>query len=178
MESENPSKPTELTQEIRFATTMTGGVSLAVWMAGVAREMNLLGQASQWRRAGGTPNGSQLSESSLPESSKASLKLYRALIDLLDIVVDVDILSGTSAGGINAALLALSRVKGYDLGGLRDLWLDLGALTDLTRDPTDSNTPSLLYGDERMFAVLAEELPKLAPGPITPAPKDPPPTTL
>ena len=83
MESENPSKPTELTQEVRFATTMTGGVSLAVWMAGVAREINLLGQASQWRRAGGAPDGSQLSE-----NSKASLKLYKALIDLLDIVVD------------------------------------------------------------------------------------------
>ncbi|SON63413.1 putative membrane protein [Mycobacterium simulans] len=32
----------------------------------------------------------------------AALKLYAELIDLLDMVVDVDILSGTSAGGINA----------------------------------------------------------------------------
>ena len=64
----------------------------------------------------------------LQKSSAASLKLYAKLIDLLDMVVDVDILSGTSAGGINAALLASSRVNGFDLGGLRDLWLDLGAL--------------------------------------------------
>jgi patatin-related protein len=173
MKSENPSDLPESTQEVRFATTMTGGVSLAIWMAGVAREINLLGQASQWRRAGGTPDGSGLSE-----SSKASLKLYKALIDLLDIVVDVDILSGTSAGGINAALLALSRVKGKDLGGLRDLWLDLGALTDLIRDPTDNNTPSLLYGDERMFAVLAEQLPNLAPSPFPAASQPRSPTTL
>lgn len=174
MESDNPPKQLPVsTQEVRFATTMTGGVSLAIWMAGVAREINLLGQASQWRRAGGSPDDSPLSE-----SSKASLKLYKALIDLLDIVVDVDILSGTSAGGINAALLALSRVGGKDLGGLRDLWLDLGALTDLIRDPTDSNTPSLLYGDERMFAVLAEQLPKLATGPFPPASGARPPTTL
>ena len=179
MELENPPKQLPLsTQEVRFATTMTGGVSLAIWMAGVAREINLLGQASQWRRAGGNPEDSRLSESSLPESSKASLKLYKALIDLLDIVVDVDILSGTSAGGINAALLALSRVRGKDLGGLRDLWLDLGALTDLIRDPTDSTTPSLLYGDERMFAVLAEQLPKLATSPFPPASDARPPTTL
>ena len=38
------------------ATTSTrhdhqGRVSLAIWMAGVAREINLLAQASQWRRA-------------------------------------------------------------------------------------------------------------------------------
>lgn len=160
------------TQEVRLATTMTGGVSLAIWMAGVTREINLLSQASQWRRSEKT--GVPVGEPS--RDLRASLELYKGLIDLLDIVVDVDILSGTSAGGINAAMLALSRVKGCDLGGLRDLWLDLGALLDLIRDPTDKNTPSLLYGDERMFAVLADQLPKLALGPFKPA--TPPPTTL
>ena len=160
-----PSPVTELTQELRLATTMTGGVSLAIWMAGVAREINLLAQASQWRRAGGTfPTNSPLSKESV-----ASLRLYAELIDLLDVVVDVDILSGTSAGGINAALLASSRVSGSDLGGLRDLWLDLGALTDLLRDPRDKSTPSLLYGDERMFAELAKQIPKLETGPFPPA---------
>jgi patatin-related protein len=170
----SPSKLTELTQELRFATTMTGGVSLAVWMAGVAREINLLAQASQWRRAG---MDTLPPDNPLSKQATEARTLYAKLINLLDIVVDVDILSGTSAGGINAALLASSRVKGYDLGGLRNLWLDLGALTDLLRDPTDKNTPSLLYGDERMFAVLAKELPnlaKLAKGP----PDPPPPTTL
>ncbi|MCV7146080.1 patatin-like protein [Mycobacterium riyadhense] len=162
---DRPSPVTELTQELRLATTMTGGVSLAIWMAGVAREINLLAQASQWRRAGGTfPTDNRLSK-----ESTTSLKLYAELIDLLDMVVDVDILSGTSAGGINAALLASSRVSGSDLGGLRDLWLDLGALTDLLRDPRDKYTPSLLYGDERMFAALAQHIPKLATGPFPPA---------
>ncbi|SON60571.1 putative membrane protein [Mycobacterium simulans] len=162
---DRPSPVTELTQELRLATTMTGGVSLAIWMAGVAREINLLAQASQWRRAGGTfPTDNRLTK-----ESTAALKLYAELIDLLDMVVDVDILSGTSAGGINAALLASSRVSGSDLGGLRALWLDLGALTDLLRDPRDKYTPSLLYGDERMFAALAKQIPKLATGPFPPA---------
>lgn len=165
MPFETPSPVTELTQELRLATTMTGGVSLAIWMAGVAREINLLAQASQWRREGGPfPADSRLSN-----ESAASLRLYASLIDLLDVIVDVDILSGTSAGGINAALLASSRVSGSDLGGLRELWLDLGALTDLLRDPRDKYTPSLLYGDERMFAALATQIPKLAPGPFPPA---------
>lgn len=165
MAFDRPSPVTELTQELRLATTMTGGVSLAIWMAGVAREINLLAQASQWRREGGAfPADSRLSN-----ESAASLRLYAGLIDLLDMIVDVDILSGTSAGGINAALLASSRISGTDLGGLRDLWLDLGALTDLLRDPRDRYTPSLLYGDERMFAALATQIPKLETGPFPPA---------
>ncbi len=84
-------------------------------------------------------------------------------------IVDVDILSGTSAGGIDAALLASSRISGSDLGGLRDLWLDLEALTDLLRDPRDKYIPSLLCGDERMFARLAKQIPKLETGPFPPA---------
>jgi patatin-related protein len=165
MTFDRPSPVTELTQELRLATTMTGGVSLAIWMAGVAREINLLSQASQWRWVGGTLPG----RSNLTMESAACLNFYAELIDLLDIVVDVDILSGTSAGGINAALLASSRVTGSDLGGLRDLWLDLGALTELLRDPRDKSTPSLLYGDERMFAALAKQLPELETGPFPPA---------
>lgn len=165
MTFDEPSPVTELTQELRLATTMTGGVSLAIWMAGVAREINLLAQASQWRREGGPFPA----DSRLGKESTASLRLYASLIDLLDMVVDVDIMSGTSAGGINAALLASSRVSGADLGGLRELWLGLGALTDLLRDPADKYTPSLLYGDERMFAALATRIPKLAPGPFPPA---------
>lgn len=164
MAFEQPTPVSQLTLELRLATMMTGGVSLAVWMAGVAREVNLLAQASQWRRAGGTfPTNSRLTT-----ESAVSLRLYAALIDMLDMIVDVDILSGTSGGGINAALLASSRISGADLGGLRDLWLDLGTLTDLLRDPRDEFTPSLLYGDERLYATLATQLPKLEVGPFPP----------
>ena len=99
---------------------------------------------------------------------KASVQLTRELIDLLDVVVDVDVLSGTSAGGINAALLGWSRATGSDVGGLRDLWFDLGALTDLVRNPADTSTPSLLYGDKKMFGALADNLPRFERGPFPP----------
>jgi patatin-related protein len=164
MTTHQSSDITPRTQEVRLATTMTGGVSLAIWMAGVAREINLLAQASQWRRVG----GGFPADSTLKPHAEQSLKLYRKLIDLLDIVVDVDILSGTSAGGINAALLASSRVTGSDLGGLRNIWLDLGALTDLIRNPTDKVVPSLLYGDRRMFSDLNKQIPDLKQGPFPP----------
>ena len=39
---DRPTSVNQLTQELRLATTFTGGVSLAIWMAGVTREINLL----------------------------------------------------------------------------------------------------------------------------------------
>lgn len=144
------------TQELRLATTMTGGVSLSVWMGGVTREINLLLQASECRRAGADPVQGILSTQAF-----ASLKRYHELLNLLDTVVDVDVLSGTSAGGINAVLLGYARVNNRDLGSLRDLWLELGAFESLLRNPADAVVPSLFYGDERMFSALGEKMPLL-----------------
>lgn len=159
------------TQEVRLATTMTGGVSLAVWMGGVAREMDLLRQASNRRRVGaaepvigpGDPNEWHIR------------LLYRRLLDLLDQVVEQDVLSGTSAGGINAALLAHARVHDGDLGRLRDMWLELGSLQDLLRDPSDPDVTSLLYGDRRMLKHLTEQIGDLVPRTV---PSRAPSTTL
>jgi patatin-related protein len=63
-------------------------------------------------------------------------------------------LSGTSAGGINAALLGLASVTGADLGGLRDLWLTTGSMDKLLRDPGEPNPPSLMQGDKVLFSEL------------------------
>jgi patatin-related protein len=166
------------TEEVRIATTMTGGVSLAIWMGGVAREIDLLMQASQFRRAlqGGEPDHRTPEPGEIANSAAAQEReLYSRLLEFLDIVVEVDILSGTSAGGINAIMLAYARVRNGSLEQLRDIWFEVGALLDLLREPTDSDVPSLLYGDRRMLRALNDELPRLATG--TP-PRHPPSTTL
>src|SRR5262245_15449931 len=116
-----PTPPGAGTEELRFATVMTGGVSLAIWMGGVARELNLLEQASRRRvltaadRTAPEPPGSTASDGA-PEL----LDLYGRLLEMLDLTVDVDVLSGTSAGGINAAFLGVARARGLDIGGLRN----------------------------------------------------------
>jgi patatin-related protein len=133
-------------QEVRFAVAMSGGVSLAVWMGGVAREMNLLQQASNLRESSGEPPDSGWDDK--------CRKLYLRLLDLLDVTVTTDVLSGTSAGGINAALLGLASVTGVDLGGLRDLWLRTGSMDLLLRDPGEQNPTSLMQGDKVLFNQL------------------------
>ena len=169
----------DTTQEVRFAVAMSGGVSLAVWMGGVAREVNLLQQASNVRMhepaagpggpaAGpGTP-GAAPGAPGAPAAAPAdpdrpgstdwdgrSRDLYLRLLRCLDVSVTVDVLAGTSAGGINAALLGLSSAAGADLAMLRDLWLTTGSMDLLLRDPGEKNPPSLMQGDKVLFTQLA-----------------------
>ncbi|WP_406161701.1 patatin-like protein [Streptomyces canus] len=139
-----------LRSELRLAATFTGGVSLAVWMGGVAREMNLLAGAGR----------TAVNEPDTPDDRLVRAK-YEELLRLLQLDVSIDVLSGTSAGGINAAVLGLATVRGCDIGMLRDLWLDEGSLGGLLRDPTDHNPPSLLRGDQVLLNGLRGALQQL-----------------
>ena len=176
------SRVSSTTQFIRIAATMTGGVSLAIWMGGVAREVDLLCQASTWR--------SKLSVGDLNDVTSADttadpvMAMYLRLLDLLDLAVDTDILSGTSAGGVNAAFLGYALACGKDLSGLRDLWTTLGSLGTLLRDPRDQSVPSLMYGDRQLWSGVYDALqampdaPKMAGGSKVQVPADSPDTKL
>src|SRR5215472_18519020 len=134
----------QATTELRLAVTFTGGVSLAVWMGGMAREMNLLLAASRAK------HGEQVKPPASAESQRVR-DGYQRLLRLLHMDCTLDILSGTSAGGVNAAILGLANVQRFDLGGLRDLWFTHGSLQDLLRDPSDKSgqqPASVLDGDQ------------------------------
>jgi patatin-related protein len=155
------------TQKVRFAVAMTGGISLAVWMGGVAREINLVTQASDLRERG--PNEDPVPPPGGPPAGSLALQvrdLYRRLLELVDVTATVDVLSGTSAGGINAAVLGLANARRLDIGPLRDLWLQAGAFGRLLRNPRrDPNPPSLLQGDGQLLAGIHEGLETLIPDP-------------
>jgi patatin-related protein len=141
--------------ELRLAVTFTGGVSLAVWMGGMAREINLLLAASRIRR------GESVADTT--EQGRRVRAGYGALLDLLNLDCSMDVLSGTSAGGINAVILGLANVQRFDLDGLRKLWFAEGSLTNLLRDPADKQVPtSLLYGDKSLLQGLSTGLKDLA----------------
>jgi patatin-related protein len=135
-------RPGPHTQDLRVAVAMTGGASLAVWIGGVVRELNLLQQAGWLRAAGGSGD-----QGGTAGSDERVLTRYLRLIDLLDLIVGIDIMSGTGGGGVNAAVLGMSRACPCDLGGLRDMWLEAGAFDTLLRDPARPGPPSLLDGD-------------------------------
>ncbi|WP_170005211.1 patatin-like protein [Pseudopontixanthobacter vadosimaris] len=113
-------------KELRIALVCYGGVSLAVYMHGVTKEVWKLARASRSFHAGAIrQDGSQ--------------GIYRDLLQHMQdhhglrLRVMPDILTGASAGGINAVFLAQAIHSGQSLEPLTDMWLenaDVGRLTD------------------------------------------------
>ena len=114
-------------QELRLAVVMTGGVSLAIWMGGIASEIDRLVRAR---------------ERKTPEQDA-----YADLLRLAQFEPRVDVVSGTSAGGINGALLAGAVARRRTLEDLRDIWLEVADFSRLLRSPYAKNQESLLMGD-------------------------------
>lgn len=147
-------------KEVRFAVVMYGGVSLAIYINGVTQEIYNLVRATATR---------ELADGSLAylfpdEDLKGASKVYRELGEKLNTRFVVDILSGTSAGGINAVFLAKSLANGESFEQLRDLWIkegDIGILINdrqseqgldglkVPKDPT-----SLLNSQRMLFKLL------------------------
>jgi patatin-related protein len=120
------------TNELRFALVCYGGVSLAVYMHGLTKEVWKLCRASMRRHS---PAG-------LPPARDSEI-VYQALLDSLpglDLRVMCDIIAGASAGGINGVLLARALVEGHDLDAIRSLWLE-GADSDALLDKAAASRP-------------------------------------
>jgi patatin-related protein len=155
--------PGPTTQELRLAIVLTGGVSLSVWMGGVCREIDLLNQAS---------DAACPAPATLTQGERLARTLYQRLLGLLNVRVSLDVLSGTSAGGINAAVLGLANARRRDTGSMRDLWTHAGAFDQLLRDPRRPDPPSLLRGDEYLLGKLTAGIAAIAGEPVA----DPRPT--
>ncbi len=104
-------------KELRLALICYGGISLAVYMHGITKEVWRLARASRDFHAG-EPAG------------EGTASVYCRLLDSiadecgLELRVLVDILTGASAGGINAIFLAEAISTGQSLDPLTDLWLE------------------------------------------------------
>ena len=109
-------------REIRLGIVMYGGVSLAIYIYGAAHEL--------FRAVRG----------------QGIYKLIKALTDS-DIVVDV--ISGTSAGGINGILLSYALCNELQFGSISSLWRLHGDIRQLLRSPYGAlaDTTSLLNSE-------------------------------
>jgi patatin-related protein len=104
-------------KELRIALVCYGGISLAVTMHGVTKEIWHATRASRaWHAGDPLPAGVAGVYAGLFDTIGRSRDLALRLIP--------DILSGTSAGGINAVFLAQALISGQSLDALTRLWLD------------------------------------------------------
>ncbi len=104
-------------KELRIALVCYGGVSLAVYMHGVTKEIWHFARASHDARS---------DEPSVNPVQRAYRKLLDAIAEQGETRLRVipDILTGASAGGMNAVFLAEGLLTGRSLDPLTRLWLD------------------------------------------------------
>ncbi len=118
-------------KELRLALVCYGGISLAVYMHGITKEVWRLARASRARHDGAPP----------PAGTDT---VYHALLEEIEtrgglrLRVLADIVAGASAGGINGIFLGQAIATGQSLDPLTDLWLtsaDVEALIDPAAAP-------------------------------------------
>lgn len=125
-------------EQLRIALVLNGGVSLAIWMGGAAHEINRLTRKDSH---------------------------YERLLEWTGSQARVDVISGTSAGGINGAALAVAQCNGSPLAPglevLRGVWVEAGSFAALLRTPYRDGPPSLLQGDEYFLPQINQALRRL-----------------
>jgi len=163
---------------LSIALAMKGGVSLAVWIGGAVSEIDILRRIRIVRGAGGAPTAYFIADpwtrrpSAAPadpptsqslKASTASVNAHareleqtlvradqyaRLLVSRGYDGVDVDVLAGASAGGLNAVLYSVAQRAGVSVDPLLSTWTGSGSAWRLLRGPGFRSVPSLLRGDD------------------------------
>jgi patatin-related protein len=127
------------TRELRLAVVCYGGVSLAIYMHGVTKEIHKLVLASAALENDPENN---------PFHADTTERVYWDILKRVsagrlggqaagaNIRVVVDIITGTSAGGINGIFLAKAISGNRPQDGLRQLWFEKGDISVLLEWPT------------------------------------------
>jgi patatin-related protein len=147
------------TVEIRLALVCYGGVSLAIYMSGITRELQELVTGSAARLVAGEAG---------PGGTAA---VYGRLIhDLEDeaagrgdpqrVRVGVDVVAGTSAGGINGICLTRALDGDYSQEAIRDFWITEGDFGKLL-DPEVRSLLTAVRAEARDLEGIAGPLDKL-----------------
>jgi predicted acylesterase/phospholipase RssA len=123
-----------LHHEFRAGAVFYGGVSLAVYENGVARAFF---------------------------DAATNAGLFGPLLELIDTRFIVDVVSGSSAGGINGLLLAAALEHGYPFRETAELWRQHGGIEDLLRPANEEKPASLLRGNTYYLTQLRRAFRKI-----------------
>ena len=179
----------EYKQETRFAVVMYGGVSLAIYINGIAQELYHLVSSTAREKAG---ENTALPAAELTPTQRVYRKLSYILSDrdfrkecqegakekaeanepytvpespenkTIETRFLIDIMSGASAGGINAIFLAKALANNQNIDQLKELWVNEGDIGLLINDKRsvddialDNQKPPLSFlNSRRMYLKL------------------------
>jgi patatin-related protein len=156
-------------KELRIALVCFGGVSLAVYMHGVSKEILKLVRASSALHDIDDHNARANAAffdrhgSTDPEFDTEAhyFELLRDIGRTLELRVIVDIISGASAGGINATMLARAIAHDLPMGSLRDLWLDNADVAKLLAPEARATLWSKWFMRPLLWAAGLSRLPQI-----------------
>lgn len=126
-------------KELRLALVCYGGVSLAVYIHGVTKELHKLIRASRaYHSVLDLVDRSQSDYRTLSTEDEDEIDTEAVYFEFLkeigqdlDLRVFVDVIAGASAGGINGVMLARALAHDLSLESHRDMWLSQGDVTAL-----------------------------------------------
>jgi Protein of unknown function (DUF3376)/Patatin-like phospholipase len=152
--------PGSRARTLRLALAMRGGVSLAVWIGGAVAEIDLFRRACNQEANSAE---SLVAEHENDRRKERAVRYAALLASTKYDRVDVDILAGASAGGLNAVLFGLAQACGTVMDEpVRSTWIDAGGIWDLLEKPGFGRVPSILQGDGRLFTVVRDALTVIA----------------
>jgi patatin-related protein len=187
-------------REVRFAVVMYGGVSLAIYINGVAQELLKMCRATVSKNKTGDLKSTEkiyrqisalmaneklveqiiqilpkpAGDNETNEERKKREETERNIEKILDDLITpddrpltkfvVDVLTGTSAGGINAIFLAKALANNQNIAQLKDMWLNEGDIKVLINDKKSVEKTGLsvpdsaksLLNSQRMYLKLLE----------------------
>ncbi|MBI4775637.1 MAG: patatin-like protein [Deltaproteobacteria bacterium] len=120
----------DASREVRIALVLYGGVSLAVYENGVTRAFFDLVKGRG---------------------------IFKLILKLLDARAVVDVIAGSSAGGINGLLLAAALEAGSEFGKTAKLWREHGDLGVLMRPVSKAQNAESLLDGEHYYQERLEE---------------------
>lgn len=160
--------------EVRFAVVMYGGVSLAIYMNGIAQELLRMVRATATQSEDNLPLIDYRDLDSVEivyrklaycHAGRLDADAERSLLESnapLTRKFTIDIISGTSAGGINGIFLAKALANGQKIDELKNLWIREGDVNLLLNDKNSvkktglhlSKEPASLFNSQRMYQKL------------------------
>lgn len=126
-------------KELRLAIVCYGGVSLAIYMHGVVKEILKLARASQAyhgisdrrSRADATYDQASPARPGVIDTERFYFEFLQACAERQELRVIVDAVSGASAGGINGIFLARALAHDLCIDHQRKMWIELADVTYL-----------------------------------------------